>query len=180
MQASWVDIVGSRTFKFIVGEDIDGKATEFEVYEEAITGLSENLRATMTGYMVEAVEGRVVWKDVSKQTFEQFCQFAMMGGYSIPEPERREEAGPEDFLDSEVEAEPEPEYPSATDLELVERMNKDEANSSISEEGSRKKPACLPCSLFPLLSYPLIAPRSIFSDTFEPFDLFLKSRSYSN
>jgi hypothetical protein len=44
----------------------------------------------MTGDLSESQTGRTVWKDVSKETFEQFAQFAYTGDYFITAPVLRE------------------------------------------------------------------------------------------
>ncbi|CAG8958576.1 hypothetical protein HYFRA_00009893 [Hymenoscyphus fraxineus] len=94
MPTSWAEIIGSKTFQFIVGENVDGQKTIFDVYEEAIAKLSDELRALITRESPGPMGGWVVWKDVSKQTFERFYQFAVIGDYSIPEPQMRKEEEP--------------------------------------------------------------------------------------
>jgi hypothetical protein len=74
-----------RLFKFIVGEDIDGTSSEFSVAEDAIAHLSKLLKALTKGNLPKVV----TWKDVSKDTFERFAQFAYTGDYSIPKTEKR-------------------------------------------------------------------------------------------
>jgi hypothetical protein len=87
-------ILNSRVFKFIVGEGVDGVATEFFVHEEAIAQLSAPLHNLMRGGMTESQAGCTKWDDVSKKTFERFAQFAYTGDYSVPVGERR---GPEEW-----------------------------------------------------------------------------------
>ncbi|KAF7893323.1 uncharacterized protein EAF02_000861 [Botrytis sinoallii] len=87
MPASFQDILNSRLFKFIVGEKVDGHATEFFVHEEAIVQLSRPLEALMRGGMSESQAECTVWDDVSKETFERFVQFAYTGDYTVPIPE---------------------------------------------------------------------------------------------
>lgn len=173
-----------------MGEAVDGESTEFNVYEEAIAPLSDNLRAMMTGDMVEAVEGRVTWKHVSKQTFEQFYQFAMTGDYSIPEPEWREgdEESPPVIEYANADAEPEPE----PELDLKEESPPGEdapqepeswdnwmaAKSVLRKKKSSKKRSAY--KVFESLSYPLLAPRTNFLDTCEPSDVLLEHHNYSN
>jgi hypothetical protein len=77
-------IINSRLFKFIVGETIDGIPTEFSVHEGAIAQLSKPLHSLVKGGLSEAQAGCAIWKDVNKETFERFVQFAYTGDYSIP------------------------------------------------------------------------------------------------
>jgi hypothetical protein len=86
-------IINSRLFKFTVGEEIDGTATEFSVHEGAIAQLSTPLKALTQGDSPEAEAGHATWKDVSKDTFERFSQFAYTGDYSIPKTEKRNTEG---------------------------------------------------------------------------------------
>ncbi|KAF7922990.1 hypothetical protein EAE99_007181 [Botrytis elliptica] len=90
MPASFQDVLNSRLFKFIVGEKVDGHATEFFVHEEAIVQLSRPLEALMRGGMSESQAGCTVWDDVSKETFERFVQFAYTGDYTVPVPSYKE------------------------------------------------------------------------------------------
>ncbi|EPE27957.1 hypothetical protein GLAREA_04748 [Glarea lozoyensis ATCC 20868] len=83
-------VLNSRLFTFEVGENLDGKATEIRVRQEAIAQLSRPLCLMMTGHHSESQAGRTVWKDVSKETFEQFAQFAYTGDYFITAPVLRE------------------------------------------------------------------------------------------
>jgi hypothetical protein len=85
-------IVNSRLFKFIVGEEVDGRPSEFYVHEEAIAQLSKPLQNLTKGSSPEARDGSATWKDVSKETFERFGQFAYTGDYSIPQTRERNAA----------------------------------------------------------------------------------------
>lgn len=67
-----------------MGETVDGSPAEFHVYEEAISRLSQPLHTLIKGDLSEAKAGCTIWKDVSKETFERFVQFAYTGDYSIP------------------------------------------------------------------------------------------------
>ncbi|KAH8650846.1 hypothetical protein BGZ60DRAFT_520242 [Tricladium varicosporioides] len=89
MPASFLEILESRNFKFIVGEEEDGVPTELFVYEEAFAQLSPKLRALMQGSLQESQTACAVWEDISKETFGRFVQFAYTGDYSIPEGEKR-------------------------------------------------------------------------------------------
>ncbi|PQE15062.1 BTB POZ-like protein [Rutstroemia sp. NJR-2017a BVV2] len=82
-------LLNSRIFKFIVGETVDGTATEFFVHEEAIAQLSAPLHSLMRGGMTESQAGCTKWDDVSKETFERFAQFAYTGDYSVPVGKKR-------------------------------------------------------------------------------------------
>ncbi|KAG4428668.1 hypothetical protein IFR05_015847, partial [Cadophora sp. M221] len=89
-----IPILNSRLFKFVVGEAADGTPTEFYVHEDAIAQLSTPLRTLVKSRAARVVGGNsaspsVVWKDVSKETFERFVQFAYTGNYSIPKTEER-------------------------------------------------------------------------------------------
>lgn len=72
-----------------MGEDVDGRPTEFFVHEQAIAQLSGKLNEMMKGGVSESKSACSIWKDVGKDTFERFVQFAYTGDYSIPEPENR-------------------------------------------------------------------------------------------
>jgi hypothetical protein len=86
-------IIRSRLFKFIVGEAVDGAPSEFSVHEVAIAQLSEPLR-NLTQSGPQARAGLATWKDVGKDTFERFVQYAYTGDYSIPKTQKRSEANP--------------------------------------------------------------------------------------
>jgi hypothetical protein len=81
-------ILNSKLFKFIVGEVADGTPTEFSVHGDAIAQLSEPLRV-LTKSGPEARAGEATWKDVCKETFERFVQYAYTGDYTIPKTEKR-------------------------------------------------------------------------------------------
>lgn len=89
MSVSFQEILNSRLFKFIVGENIDGESTEFFVYEEALAQPSKPLYNLMRGGMIESQAGCARWDDVGKETFERFVQFAYTGDYSVPQTEHR-------------------------------------------------------------------------------------------
>lgn len=93
MSASFQEIINSRIFKFTVGEQIDGTATEFNVHEGAFAQLSTPLKTLTQGDSPEAEAGHATWPDVSKDTFERFSQFAYTGDYSIPKTEKRNTEG---------------------------------------------------------------------------------------
>lgn len=82
-------ILNSRIFKFIVGEDVDSKPSEFSVHEGAVAQLSDPLYNLTKGNCAEAQVGQTKWKNVSKNTFERFIQFAYTGDYTLPTPNRR-------------------------------------------------------------------------------------------
>ena len=66
---------------------MDGGETEFSIHEEAVAQLSDPLEAMMKGgKFAESEAGCTTWKDVKKETFERFIQFAYMGDYTTPEP----------------------------------------------------------------------------------------------
>lgn len=89
MPSSFQEILNSRLFKFIVGEEVDGRPSEFFVHEEAIAQLSKPLNTLTKGASSRAQDGSAIWKDVSKETFERFSQFAYTGDYSIPQTRER-------------------------------------------------------------------------------------------
>ncbi|PVH77596.1 hypothetical protein DL98DRAFT_517313 [Cadophora sp. DSE1049] len=93
MPASFQEVLNSRLFKFIVGEAVDGSASEFSVHEDAIAQLSTPLR-TLVKSSPSARVGSTIWKDVNKETFERFVQFAYTGNYSIPKTQKRGVAVP--------------------------------------------------------------------------------------
>ncbi|EPE27939.1 hypothetical protein GLAREA_04730 [Glarea lozoyensis ATCC 20868] len=88
MVLPYSQILNSRLFKFIVGEDVDDTPTEFMIHQAAIAQLSDPLAALLTGDMLEAQAGCTSWKDVSKETFERFAQFAYLGDYEVVEPQK--------------------------------------------------------------------------------------------
>jgi hypothetical protein len=85
-------IINSRLFKFTVGEDVDGSPSEFSIHEDAFAQLSKPLKSLAKGNSSEARAGHATWKDVSKETFERFVQYAYTGDYSIPKIEKRDAA----------------------------------------------------------------------------------------
>jgi len=76
----------------VVGEEVDGRPSEFFVHEEAIAHLSKPLQDLTKGSSSEARNGSATWKDVTKETFERFSQFAYTGDYSIPQTRDRNAA----------------------------------------------------------------------------------------
>jgi hypothetical protein len=92
-------IINSRLFKFVVGQDVDGRSTEISVHEEAVAQLSDMLRALMKGgVMTESQTACATWNHVGRETFERFAQFAYTGDYSVPKTETREKVEVSDFL----------------------------------------------------------------------------------
>jgi len=87
MPASFQGLINSRIFKFTVGESVDGEPSEFFVHEDAVAQLSNPLHTLTKGPSADARAGHATWKDVSKDTFERFAQFAYTGDYSIPKTE---------------------------------------------------------------------------------------------
>lgn len=75
-----------------MGEAIDGSPSEFQVHEQANAQLSAPLHTLTTGELSEAQDARTAWKEVSKDTFERFVQFAYSGDYSIPDTMEWDEA----------------------------------------------------------------------------------------
>lgn len=73
----------------MVGEDVDQRPTEFSVHEDAVAQLSTPLHTLTKGGSTEARAGSAKWKDVGKETFERFVQFAYTGDYSIPNTAKR-------------------------------------------------------------------------------------------
>ncbi len=47
--------------------------------------LSKPLHTLIKGHLSEAQAGCTLWKEVSKETFERFVQFAYTGDYSVPD-----------------------------------------------------------------------------------------------
>jgi len=92
MPASFQEILNSKPLKFVVGEEVDGRPSEFFVHEEAIAQLSKPLYTLTKKASSEAQDGSIVWKDVSKETFERFSQFSYVGDYSIPQTRERNTA----------------------------------------------------------------------------------------
>ncbi|KIM94605.1 hypothetical protein OIDMADRAFT_21354 [Oidiodendron maius Zn] len=133
MTPSFPEIINSRLFKFIVGEKADGFPTEILVYEEAIAQLSKPMHTLTKGNLSEAQAGCTIWKEVSKETFERFVQFAYTGDYSIPdtrewdkvaEPQkgetdalvRRASVGTSKAVESKIEEEPAEAHDSLDEL----------------------------------------------------------------
>jgi hypothetical protein len=83
-------ILNSPLFKFTVGEEIDGIASQFSIHEEAIAPLSAPLRRMIKGGLggqfSESQAGATMWPDVGKETFERFVQFAYNCDYTVPKP----------------------------------------------------------------------------------------------
>lgn len=100
-----------------MGEKVDGKSTEFLVHEEAIAQLSKPLYDLLKGGSRESQAGCTIWDDVSKETFEQFAQFAYTGDYSLSKIKKRKRDTPEDVHGSVSNAGP--------DFQLVEDLVED-------------------------------------------------------
>ncbi|KAG0645389.1 hypothetical protein D0Z07_8999 [Hyphodiscus hymeniophilus] len=164
----FVSIVSSRIFKFSVGEAVDGTSTEVAVHEEAIAQLSEPLRIlTKSGPSARA--GKATWKDVSKDTFERFVQYAYTGDYSIPKTEKRR------FVPRAEELPKlESEEPQAT------AAPESEPNPPAESEPEKISEEHVLTTDFRTLSLPLLAPRDNYEGTCEPSVDFEKDHSYSN
>jgi len=54
------------------------------VHEEALADQSTALTRLMRGQISESLAGEAKWKDVDKETFIRFTQFAYTGDYSVP------------------------------------------------------------------------------------------------
>ncbi|KFX93329.1 hypothetical protein V490_04891 [Pseudogymnoascus sp. VKM F-3557] len=86
MPASFQEILNSGVIKFVVGEGVDGEATDFLVHKEAMAQLSEPFRDMLNG---ESTAESVTWRNVCKSSFERLAQFAYTGDYTVPKPLRR-------------------------------------------------------------------------------------------
>jgi len=64
-------------------------STEFFVHEEAVAQTSKPLHTLVKGGLSEAQAVCTTWKDVDKETFKRFIQFAYTGDYSILKPVTR-------------------------------------------------------------------------------------------
>lgn len=73
-------IVHSRIFEFVVGHE----KTSFKIHSSAVAEQSDVLNNLINGAMIEAQVGRVVWEDLSVNTFVRFIQFAYLGDYRTP------------------------------------------------------------------------------------------------
>jgi len=114
-----------------VGEDADGVSSEFFVHEDAIVHLSIPLQNLTKGDTPEAQAGHATWKDVSKDTFERFSQFAYTGDYSIPKTEKRN-----------TEGVPTPPYSPAATVSSIARGRKGSISSiTQGRNGSEEKTA---------------------------------------
>lgn len=78
------------------------------------------------GGLSEARTGRVIWKDVGKETFERFAQFAYTGDYSIPKTEKRGNVTP---------------TPASPKTNGVRKRNGSEASASTVEPNEKSAPA---------------------------------------
>lgn len=58
--------------------------TSFRIHSSAIAEQSDALNNLINGAMIEAQVGRVVWDDLSVNTFIRFIQFAYLGDYPTP------------------------------------------------------------------------------------------------
>ncbi|KAH8595282.1 hypothetical protein B0O99DRAFT_163409 [Bisporella sp. PMI_857] len=76
--------MNSRLFKFIVGKEVDGTSTEFQVHEAAVARLSGPLNSLLKREMLKAQAGCTKWDDVGKETSERLAEFAYTGSYSVP------------------------------------------------------------------------------------------------
>lgn len=177
-------LINSRLFTFAIGETIDGSPTEFQVHEQVIARLSEPLHALTKGELSEAQAARTTWKDVSKETFERFVQFAYTGDYSIPDtrewdakPQNEEtdtagfaSLGTSTALEGGVEKEEG--YDSLEELRNRKKINpkraKGAAAAALASWGSFSEPVVAPEDDFPSLPYPLLEPRDIYRPSCEP------------
>jgi len=133
MPASFHEILNSRLFKFTVGEEVDGRSSEFFVHEAAVAQLTKPLHALTKGSSSEARAGSATWKGISSDTFERFTQFAYTGDYSIPRAEKR--STPEK---TEINGHNHPSSPKAPNG--IPRRNGSEASASTSEPHDRPAP----------------------------------------
>jgi hypothetical protein len=133
MPVPFQEILNSRLFKFILGEEADGTPSEFFVHEDAIAQLSKPLYTLTKGGLPDARAGRATWKGVSKETFERFVQFAYTGDYSIPKPEKRNATMK--LEKTEMSVPTHPSLPSAPNG--IRRRNGSEASASTVEPHDR-------------------------------------------
>ncbi|KAH8598893.1 hypothetical protein B0O99DRAFT_650146 [Bisporella sp. PMI_857] len=189
MPASFQEILNSKLLKFTVGEAVDGTPSEFSVHVDAIAQLSKPLH-TLVKSSPEARAGRAIWKDVSKDTFERFVQYAYTGDYSIPKTEKRtavippkkkakaatekaEKESKEAALKAEKEAVPEPEETHPTETQPA-----DPEPTPLADEEKSSEQHILTTD-FQSLSYPLLSSRNNYEGTCEPATDFEKDHSYS-
>ncbi|RFU81820.1 hypothetical protein TARUN_411 [Trichoderma arundinaceum] len=81
-----VSITTSPPFTFVVGPD----QKEYTIHSALVAQQSKVLNALVNGQMKEAVERRVIWKDVDEETFVHFSQYVYTGDYGNAEPKEAE------------------------------------------------------------------------------------------
>ncbi|KAK2759335.1 hypothetical protein FQN54_002813 [Arachnomyces sp. PD_36] len=77
MASIFVSLLGTPTFKFLIGED----KTPFFVHVSVLAKASKVLNVLAQGSMAEAIEGVAVLEDCPPHVFARFCEFTYMGDY---------------------------------------------------------------------------------------------------
>ncbi|KAF5877949.1 uncharacterized protein Bfra_000114 [Botrytis fragariae] len=189
MPASFQDILNSRLFKFVVGEKVDGHATEFFVHEEAIVQLSNPLEALMRGGMTESRAACTVWDDVSKETFERFVQFAYTGDYTLPAPKMREWNRSDNCEELELTSKKEKKKKKLNDQvksALTVALASSKLDAKVEEFLSPQRVRYPELTLFKFsvdfecLTFPLLASRNNYDHTCEPRGWVDSGKNYSN
>ncbi|KAF9874741.1 hypothetical protein CkaCkLH20_07878 [Colletotrichum karsti] len=73
------ELLTSRNITFIIGPD----KVRYSVHEKSIAGLSDPLRALVTGPMRESIEAKVTWEDVEPAVFVNLMEYAYTGDFLI-------------------------------------------------------------------------------------------------
>jgi hypothetical protein len=82
---SYEAIISSTPFTFIVGPD----EIEFTLHSALVASQSPKLDKLLNGHMKEAIERKVKFPHVDKDTFVRFSQYVYTGWYDEAQPEKR-------------------------------------------------------------------------------------------
>jgi hypothetical protein len=97
------------------------------------------------GASAEAEAGRATWKNVSKETFERFVQFAYTGDYSIPKTEDRTAIAQEEKTETSVPTPPtSPKAPNGIrngSVSSISTIQTHERSAAVAENELREDPA---------------------------------------
>jgi hypothetical protein len=145
------------------------------VHEEALADQSTALTRLMRGEMSESLAGETKWKDVDKETFIRFTQFAYTGDYSVPTmiAKPSDQVLPQDPHEEMLMVVEEPpvaaEEPAPQQFDEVVADDAWAASWGTSKKNKKKKGSWYvprpPTPIFNSLTYPLLKPRSKFAHT---------------
>ncbi|KAH7308955.1 hypothetical protein B0I35DRAFT_453549 [Stachybotrys elegans] len=109
------EIISSTPFTFIVGPD----EIEFTLHSALVASQSPKLDRLLNGQMKEAIERRVKFPHVDKDTFVRFGQYVYTGWYDEAQPEKRPVSEEQDSIGFQAT-----EQPAKFPLLPVKRLSK--------------------------------------------------------